>query len=58
MNSTHENPLKRHWMLAIVALAAIIMLGVLFSSVLRAYAKSHCAYLTSVPAAAPQVEFR
>ena len=36
----------RHWIAAIVLLAAIIGLGVLLTSVLRAYSQSHYDYLT------------
>ena len=41
----------RHWIAAIALLAAIIGLGVLLTSVLRAYSQSHYDYLTrdSVP---------
>jgi hypothetical protein len=40
---------KRHWMVAIVVLAAIVGLGVLLTSVLHAYSQSHYDYLTSMP---------
>jgi hypothetical protein len=36
----------RHWIAAIVLLAAIIGVGVLLTSVLRAYSQSHYDYLT------------
>jgi hypothetical protein len=36
----------RHWIAAIVLLAAIIGLGFLLTSVLRAYSQSHYDYLT------------
>jgi len=44
----------RHWIAAIVMLAAIIGLGVLLTSVLRAYSQSHYDYLTRVSAPSPQ----
>jgi hypothetical protein len=40
---------KRHWVLVILMAAAIMGLGVLCVSVLRAYRQSHSEYLTSVP---------
>ena len=42
------NRCKRHWLLAIVMLAAIIGLGILSMSILRAYSQSHYDYLTRV----------
>jgi NADH:ubiquinone oxidoreductase subunit 4 (subunit M) len=45
----------RHWIAAIVMLAAIIGLGILSTSVLRAYSQSHYEYLTRVSAPSPQV---
>jgi hypothetical protein len=44
----------RHWIAAIVMLVAIIGLGVLLTSVLRAYSQSHYDYLTRVSAPSPQ----
>ena len=44
---------KRRWWLAIVVLAAILGLGVLLSSVLRAYGESDYDYLTGVPTLSP-----
>ena len=40
---------KRRWFLAVIALAAILGLCALLSSVLRAYGESHYDYLTGVP---------
>jgi hypothetical protein len=48
------NRRKHHWMLAIVVLAAILGLGVLLTSVLRAYGESHYDYLTSAPTLSSQ----
>jgi NADH:ubiquinone oxidoreductase subunit 4 (subunit M) len=48
---------KRHWMLVIVMLAAIIGLGILSTSILRVYGQSHYDYLTEVPASSPQAGF-
>ena len=44
---------KRRWFLAVIALAAILGLCVLLSSVLRAYGESHYGYLTGVPTLSP-----
>jgi hypothetical protein len=44
---------KRRWLLAIAVLAAILGLGVLVSSVLRAYGESDYDYLTGVPTLSP-----
>ena len=51
----HPNRWTRHWIAAIVMLAAIIGLGVLLTSVLRAYSQSHYDYLARVSAPSPQV---
>jgi hypothetical protein len=48
------NRWTRRWIAAIVMLAAIIGLGVLLTSVLRAYRQSHYDYLTHVSAPSPQ----
>lgn len=40
---------KRRWFLVVIALAAILGLCALLSSVLRAYGESHYDYLTGVP---------
>jgi hypothetical protein len=48
------NRWTRHWIAAIVMLAAIIGLGVLLTSVLRAYSQSHYDYLARVSAPSPQ----
>jgi hypothetical protein len=40
---------KRHWLLVILVAAAIMGLGVLCVSVLRAYGQSHSEYLSSFP---------
>jgi NADH:ubiquinone oxidoreductase subunit 4 (subunit M) len=45
---------KRHWMLVIVMLAAIIGLGILSTSILRAYGQSHYDYLTQVAVSSRQ----
>ena len=44
------NRWTRHWIAALVMLAAIIGLGVLSTAVLRAYSQSHYDYLTRVSA--------
>jgi NADH:ubiquinone oxidoreductase subunit 4 (subunit M) len=48
---------KRHWMLVIVMLAVIIGLGILSTSILRAYGQSHYDYLTQVSASSRQAGF-
>jgi hypothetical protein len=40
---------RRQWKVAFVVLAAIFGLGVLLTSVLYAYSRSHCEYLTNEP---------
>jgi hypothetical protein len=48
---------KHHWMLVIVMLAVIIGLGILSTSILRAYGQSHYDYLTQVSAPSRQAGF-
>jgi hypothetical protein len=52
--AAHPNRWTRHWIAAIVMLAALIGLGVLLTSVLRAYSQSHYDYLARVSAPSPQ----
>jgi hypothetical protein len=40
---------RRQWRVAFVVLAVIFGLAVLLTSVLHAYSRSHCEYLTSAP---------
>ena len=42
---------KQRWLLILAVLASIMGLGLVLASVLRAYGRSHCDYLTSVPTA-------
>jgi hypothetical protein len=49
---------KSHWKPALVALAVTIGFGVCFASFVRAYANSHCAYLTSASSMLLQVEVK
>jgi hypothetical protein len=44
------NPRKQRWLVILAVLAAIMALGLVLGSVLRAYGRSHYDYLTSVPA--------
>jgi hypothetical protein len=53
-----SNLWKSHWLPAIVALAVTIGFGVCFASFVRAYANSHCAYLTSASTLLLQVEVK
>jgi len=48
---------KRHWMLVVIMLAVIIGLGILSTSILRAYGQSHYDYLTQVSAPSRQAGF-
>ena len=48
-----ENLWKRHWMLVIIALLAIVWFGIYFATVLRAYSESHCDYPMSASAPLP-----
>ena len=48
------NRWTRRWIAAIIMLAAIIGLGVLLTSVLRAYSQSHYDYLARVSAPSHQ----
>jgi hypothetical protein len=52
--TAHPNRWTRHWIAAIVMLAALIGLGVLLTSVLRAYSQSHYDYLARVSAPSSQ----
>ena len=49
---------KSQWLPAIVALAVTLGFGVCFASFVRAYANSHCAYLTSASTMLLQVELK
>jgi len=40
---------KHRWLLILAVLAAVMALGLVIGSVLRAYGQSHYDYLTSVP---------
>ena len=53
-----EHLWKRCWLPAMVALAVLLGLGLIFMSVLCSYGKSHPAYVSNASIVSRQVEFK
>ncbi len=53
-----ENLWKRCWLPAMVALAVILGLGLLFMSLLCSYSASHSAYVSNASNISLQVEYK